>query len=69
MIKKSFINSSKPKCIWRIKSTLGEGTLWVPSLNSLFFVDIKKKKIKSKTVSELASAMSLIKNKDKNRNN
>ena len=24
---------------------LGEGTLWVPTLNSIFFVDIKKKKI------------------------
>jgi len=45
MIKKKLINFSKPKCIWRIKSTLGEGTLWVPDLNSLFFVDIKKKKI------------------------
>ena len=33
------------------------------------YISIKKKKIKSKTVSELASAMSLIKNKDKNRNN
>ena len=39
------IKTSKPECIWKTKSSLGEGTLWVPKLNSLFFVDIKKKKI------------------------
>ena len=39
------IKSSKPTCIWKLKSFLGEGTLWVPFLNSIFFVDIKKKKI------------------------
>ena len=39
------IKSSKPECIWKLKSFLGEGTLWVPSLYSIFFVDIKKKKI------------------------
>ena len=39
------IKTSKPECIWKTKSTLGEGTLWVEKLNSLFFVDIKKKKI------------------------
>ena len=39
------VKTSKPECIWKIKSTLGEGTLWVKKLNSLFFVDIKKKKI------------------------
>jgi len=39
------IKTSKPKCIWKSKSILGEGTLWVSKLNSLFFVDIKKKKI------------------------
>ena len=39
------IKSSKPICIWKLKSFLGEGTLWVPFLNSIFFVDIKKKKI------------------------
>ena len=31
--------------MWKNKSLLGEGTLWVPTLNSIFFVDIKKKKI------------------------
>ena len=39
------IKNSKPICIWENKSLLGEGTLWVPTLNSIFFVDIKKKKI------------------------
>ena len=39
------IKSSKPICIWKLKSFLGEGTLWVPFLNSIFFVDIKKKKV------------------------
>ena len=31
--------------MWKSKLLLGEGTLWVPKLNSIFFVDIKKKKI------------------------
>ncbi|HJO77274.1 MAG TPA: SMP-30/gluconolactonase/LRE family protein [Pelagibacteraceae bacterium] len=39
------IKNSKPICVWKNKSVLGEGTLWVPTLNSIFFVDIKKKKI------------------------
>ena len=39
------IETSKPECLWKSKSLLGEGTLWVPSLFSIFFVDIKKKKI------------------------
>ena len=39
------IKTSKPKAIWQAKTTLGEGILWVPTLNSLYFVDIKKKKI------------------------
>ena len=39
------IKNSKPICVWKNKSLLGEGTLWVPILNSIFFVDIKKKKI------------------------
>ena len=39
------IITSKPECIWKAKTLLGEGTLWVPSKNSIFFVDIKKKKI------------------------
>ena len=39
------IKTSSPECIWKIKCKLGEGTLWVAELNSLFFVDIKEKKI------------------------
>jgi len=39
------IKTSQPKAIWKAKTVLGEGTLWVPSQNSIFFVDIKKKKI------------------------
>ena len=31
--------------MWKNNSLLGEGTLWVPTLNSIFFVDIKEKKI------------------------
>ena len=39
------IKTSKPECIWKSKTFLGESTLWIPSLHSIFFVDIKKKKI------------------------
>ncbi len=39
------IKTSKPKPIWKIRCTLGEGTLWVKEHNSIYFVDIKKKKI------------------------
>ena len=39
------IKTSKPKAIWKAKTKLGEGTLWVPSHNSIYFVDIKKKNI------------------------
>ena len=39
------IKTSKPEVIWKANTLLGEGTLWVPSQNSIFFVDIKKKKI------------------------
>jgi len=39
------IKSSKPTCVWKNRSLLGEGTLWVPTLNSILFVDIKEKKI------------------------
>ena len=39
------IKTSKPKAIWKAKTILGEGTLWVPSHNSIYFVDIKKKNI------------------------
>jgi len=39
------IKTSKPECIWKSKSILGEGTLWLSKSNSIFFVDIKKKEI------------------------
>ena len=38
------IKTSEPEVIWKAKTLLGEGTLWVPSQSSIFFVDIKKKK-------------------------
>lgn len=34
-----------PIPIWKSKSILGEGTLWVKEHNSIYFVDIKKKRI------------------------
>ena len=39
------IKTSKPECIWKSNTILGEGTLWVKSHNSIYFVDIKGKKI------------------------
>ena len=43
MIKK--IATNEPRCIWRLNSILGEGTLWVKDHNSIYFVDIKKKTV------------------------
>ena len=39
------ITTSEPKAIWQAKTILGEGILWVPTHNSIYFVDIKKKNI------------------------
>ena len=39
------IKISEPKVIWKAKTVLGEGVLWVPYHNSIYFVDIKKKRI------------------------
>ena len=39
------IKTKEPKPIWKLRCTLGEGTLWVKEHNSIYFVDIKKKKI------------------------
>jgi D-xylonolactonase len=39
------IKTSEPKAIWQAKTILGEGILWVPTHNSIYFVDIKKKNI------------------------
>ena len=39
------ITTLEPKVIWNSKCILGEGTLWVKEHNSIYFVDIKRKKI------------------------
>ena len=39
------IVTSEPKILWNLKCKLGEGTLWVKEHNSIYFVDIKNKKI------------------------
>ena len=39
------IKLSKPEVIWKVKTTLGEGVLYVKQHNSVYFVDIKKRKI------------------------
>ena len=39
------IITSKPEGLWNLKCTLGEGTLWVKEHNSIYFTDIKKKRI------------------------
>ena len=41
------IKTQEPKVLWKLNCTLGEGTLWVGEHNSIYFVDIKKKKIYS----------------------
>ena len=38
------IKTAEPKVLWKLNSILGEGTLWVKEHNSIYFVDIKKKK-------------------------
>ena len=39
------IKTAEPKVVWKSECILGEGTLWVKEHNSIYFVDIKKKKI------------------------
>ncbi len=39
------IKRLEPKVLWNLKVTLGEGTLWVKEHDSIYFVDIKKKRI------------------------
>ena len=41
----SKIKTTEPEVVWKSKCILGEGTLWVKEHNSIYFVDIKKKKI------------------------
>ena len=38
------IKTAEPKVVWKSDCILGEGTLWVKEHNSIYFVDIKKKK-------------------------
>ena len=39
------IKTSEPEVLWNLKCKLGEGTLWIKEHKSIYFVDIKKKKI------------------------
>ena len=39
------IKTAEPKVLWKLNSILGEGSLWVKEHNSIYFVDIKKKRI------------------------
>ena len=39
------IQTSEPAVLWNLKCILGEGTLWVKEHDSIYFVDIKKKRI------------------------
>ena len=39
------IKTAEPKVLWKLNCILGEGTLWVKEHNSIYFVDIKKKRI------------------------
>ncbi len=39
------IKTSQPEVLWNSKCILGEGVTWVKEHNSLYYVDIKKKKI------------------------
>ena len=39
------IITSKPRCLWKAKTSLGEGIIWVSQQNSIYFTDINKKKI------------------------
>ena len=38
------IKTTKPKVLWKLRCKLCEVTLWVREHNSIYFVDIKKKK-------------------------
>jgi sugar lactone lactonase YvrE len=39
------MNMVEPVCLWEVGATLGEGALWHASSNSVYFVDIKGRKI------------------------
>ncbi len=59
------IKTQQPKILWKMKCVLGEGTLWVSEHNSIYFTDIKKKKIYSlNTKSKKKKFIKLIKKLD-----
>jgi sugar lactone lactonase YvrE len=37
--------TTEPECVWPVETMLGEGPIWVPSDETLWFVDIKKQHI------------------------
>ena len=39
------VKTTEPKVLWSLNCILGEGTLWIKEHNSIYFVDIKKKRI------------------------
>jgi|TARA_B100000003_G_C10930210_1_gene370792 sugar lactone lactonase YvrE len=41
------IKTSQPEVLWNSKCILGEGVTWVKEHNSLYYVDIKKKRYSS----------------------
>ncbi len=53
------IVTSNPKILWRLKCKLGEGTLWVKEHNSIYFVDIKKKKFFSLNIKKIKKNISV----------
>jgi D-xylonolactonase len=38
-------SSAEPQCVWQLEAELGEGPLWSPAENAVWFVDIKKNRI------------------------
>ena len=53
------IKTSKPEVLWNAKCILGEGTLWVREHKSIYFTDIKKKRIHILNIKNNKSKMSL----------
>src|SRR3989442_8893404 len=39
------MNMNEPVCLWDVGATLGEGALWHAPGNSVYFVDIKERRI------------------------
>ena len=57
------IKTTEPKVVWKSNCILGEGTLWVKEHNSIYFVDIKKKKIHILNVKNKKKKLSRLINK------